>query len=139
MRVGFWPRAALEGTLDWAGGQLEVEEDGSSRDVQSLSVIQATVGASWAAGAGVHVGGAVGLMRYLTDDRSIFAAGSDTSPLMELRGAYEPPFLDRRLGLVVRLQAHRFGAQALRDRGATDGTVMRVDAGVRVRLAEVGR
>ena len=138
-RVAFWPRVALEGTVDWAHGDLEAREDGDSRDLQSLSVLQATVGASWAVRDAIQLGGAVGLLRYVTDERALFALGSDTSPLAEVRGAWLPPVLDRRVGLAVRLHVHRFGAQALRNRGATDGVVMRLDGGLQVRLAEIGR
>jgi hypothetical protein len=139
VRVAFWPRAALEGTLDWAHGQLRADENGTARDLQPLDVVQATVGASWSVRDDVHIGGAVGLLRYITEERAIFAEGSDTSPLAEVRAAWQPPVLARRLGVTVRLQTHRFGAQALRNRGATDGAVKRVDVGLRVRLAEVGR
>ncbi|HUF49999.1 MAG TPA: hypothetical protein VMN60_04140 [Longimicrobiales bacterium] len=139
VRVAFWPRAVLEGTLDWVATELRVQEDERERSLQRLDVVQVTVGASWSVNETVQLGGATGLLRYVTAERGIFAGGSDVSPLVGVRVVVTPPAWSRRAGLIVNMQTHRFGTQAMRDRGGLDGVVTRLDAGIRVRLVEFGR
>jgi hypothetical protein len=138
-RVAFWPRVTLGLDGSWSPTQLEAEDGAGRRPVQDMSVLQATVSANWALRPNVELGAGAGLIWYRSEDRGLFADGSDASPGAEVSAAWTPGVWDGRLALVGAAQTHRFGTPALRAVGGQDGSVTRVSLSVRVRLLEVGR
>jgi hypothetical protein len=138
-RFAFWPRIGLVADLEYAMSELQAREDDGTRAIQDLALLQATVGFDWSIRPRIELGGAAGLLWYLTDDRGIFTEGADTSPLVEARAAWTPGLLGGRVALVGAVQTHRFGTPVIRAEGGEDGNVTRFSLTARVRLAEVGR
>src|SRR5690606_32150175 len=79
-RVAFWPSVVLGADVEYASADLEAEDGSGTRPIQDLTVLQATVGPSWAVRRALELGAVVGLIWYRADERGIFAAGSETSP-----------------------------------------------------------
>jgi hypothetical protein len=139
VRAAFWPRIGLTADVDYTVSELVAEDDGGTRTLQDLGVVQGTVGLSWAVRPWLEVGGGAGLLWYLTDDAGLFAQGADTSPVAELRVGWTPAFAGGRVAVVGSAQTHRFGTPIIRAEGGQDGNVTRYGIMARVRLAEVGR
>ena len=139
VRAAFWPQVSLGLDASWSPTELEAQDDAGTRPIQDLTILQATVSASWAMRPAVELGGGAGLMWYRSEGEGLFAEGSNASPVVEVSAAWVPGLWRRRVALVGKAQTHRFSTPALRAAGGQDGSVTRVSLSARVRLLEVGR
>jgi hypothetical protein len=139
LRFAARPKVVVEAEVGWAPTQLRVSENAGTRDVQSMSQVGALLGASWQLRDGLEMGGAAGVVTYLTDDRGLFAEGSSVAPVLRGHLGLRMPWWQQRLSLRAAAQIQRFGTPAIRRIGGTDGVVTRIDIGARVRLVELGR
>ncbi|HSJ10279.1 MAG TPA: hypothetical protein VK928_10205 [Longimicrobiales bacterium] len=138
VQAAFWRTAAVELAVDWTATELVAEEGGEDRAIQDLGVLQVMLGGAWSPRARVELGGGAGVVRYVTDERGIFANGADPSLAAEVRLGWTPPLPGDRLTLLAGAHMHRFGTDAIRQAGGVDGVVTRLSLMGRVRLAEVG-
>jgi hypothetical protein len=139
VRVAFWPRVRLGADVSWTATELEAHDDAGTRPIQDLGVLQAMVAAHWALRPAVELGAGAGLTWYRSDERGLFAGGSDASPVVEASAAWTPALWHGRVASVGTAQTHGSGTPALRSAGGQDGSVTRWSLGARVRLLEVGR
>jgi len=138
-RVAFWPRTLLETGIEYARGGVNAKEDGGTRRIQDLGVLQAQLGVSWYARPGIELGANAALLRYDTEEQGIFAGGAGMSGAIGGRAAWTPPVLSGRIAIEANAQGHRFGTPAIQRSGGIDANVLRYGVNLRVQLAEVGR
>lgn len=139
VRAGFWPNAWVEAGADYARGVLNADEDGRTRRMQDLGVLQGTLGVSWAVRPSIELGASAGLLRYDTEERGLFAGGTGNMGTLGVRVGWTPSLLSGRLSLDAGALTHRFGTTAIRQAGGIDGNVLRFSLNARVRIVEVGR
>jgi hypothetical protein len=139
VRTAFWPRVGLTADVDYTVTELQAEDGSGTRGIQDLGMLQGLVGVNWSVRPSVELGGAAGLLWYRTEERGLFAEGSDTSPVAEARLAWTPSLLDGRVAVTGAVQTHRFGTPVIRAEGGQDGIVIRYTLAARVRLVEVGQ
>lgn len=139
VQAAFWPRAALDLTVDWTVSELRLASDeGGSRGYADLGVLQVQLGGSWQPASRVEIGGGAGMLRYMTDERGIFDGGAEPSLTAEVRLGWTPPLVGDRVTLQAVAQTHRFGTDPMRRAGGVDGAVTRLSLLTRIRLTEVG-
>jgi hypothetical protein len=128
------PRVVLELSGAWTFSELRARDASGTRDVQDLGVAHATVGVRYGFGA-VELGGGFGAIKYVSEERGLFAEGSDIQPVLEAGAGVALPLADGRVGIRATGQFHRFGLNILRSPGSEDGGVLRgaVMASIRVR------
>jgi hypothetical protein len=139
VRAEFWPRIGLTADVDYTATELQADDGSGTRAIQDLGMLQGLVGVNWSVRPAIEVGGAAGLLWYITDERGLFAEGSDTSPVAEARLAWTPGLLHGRVAVTGAAQTHRFGTPVIRAEGGQDGIVMRYTIAARVMLLEMGR
>lgn len=139
VRVAFWPRATLGFDAAWTSTKLEARDASGTRPIQDLTVLHTIVNASWAVRPTVELGAGAGFIWYRADEKGLFAAGTDTSPVIEVSAGWTPAYWNSRLALIAAAQSHRFGTPVLNQAGGQDGNVSRISVTARIRLLEVAR
>ncbi|CAN5892546.1 hypothetical protein BH23GEM9_BH23GEM9_02250 [soil metagenome] len=139
MRLPLRPRLALDAGFEWTATHLRVTDGGGTRSLDDLGLAQATAGVNWAVGRNMEVGAAMGVLKYVTERRGVFAEGSQIAPLVEGRVGWTVPAWSDRIALAGSAQMHRFGTPAMRQMGGEEGIVNRFSLIARIRMFEVGR
>ncbi|NJD09629.1 MAG: hypothetical protein FIB01_04000 [Gemmatimonadetes bacterium] len=119
------PRVALDGLLGWQPATLQATDDAGTRDVQRMTVLHALLGLEFAARGPLVVGGGVGMIRYRSAARGLFADGADLAPLVRLAAGGRWPWSGHALTVRALADVHRFGSPLLRAAGGSGGGVFR--------------
>lgn len=129
-------RTLLDLAVGWTAAGIDADDDAGRRELQSAGIGQATVAVRYLLTPLLHGGCGFGVIRYFAEERALFAAGSEISPLLECGARVRVTTVAGR-GVVLRAagQMHRFRTPVLTDAGAQAGTVYRlaIQAGLDLR------
>jgi hypothetical protein len=139
VRVAFWPRATLGLDAALTSTELEARDGSGTRPIQDLTVLHTIVNVNWAVRPTVELGAGAGFIWYRAEEKGLFAAGTDASPVIEVSAGWTPAYWNGRLAVIAAAQSHRFGTPVLNQSGGQDGSVNRVSVTARIRLLEVSR
>ncbi|MGD8276953.1 MAG: hypothetical protein PVH00_02955 [Gemmatimonadota bacterium] len=126
-------RTRLELDVGWSHATLEARDDEGTREIQPLGALHAALSVRYLATTRTSGSCGFGVIRYLAEERALFAGGTEISPLVQCAARFDiagPP--GRRVFIRAGGQLHQFRTPVLVDAGAQAGTVYRlvVEAGV---------
>jgi len=119
-------RLLLEVGAAVALSRLRAQDGLASRDVQSLTVVQALVGVRYGQAGRPYLRAAAGGVRYFSADRGVFAGGAGVNPALEAGAGWTRRAGAWRLGAELAGQLHPFDPPALEAAGAEKGGVRRL-------------